>query len=99
MIVSAFLIILLAFNILIARYTSRIAGEHIVKAGFRFFLYTAVMKRDWQFTRNESGDGLPTACVVLAESETGNRAWPAWLNAEEKLMTQYLELYYQQNRF
>ena len=97
-IIGAFAIILLAFNIIVSQYTNRIASEHIHSQFSTFSLYSKNEENWWKFTKNESGYGLTTAYVVLDESEKAIDPSPPWPNPEEEAMTEYITSFYQQNR-
>ena len=97
-IIGAFAIILLAFNIIVSQYTNRIASEHIDSQFSTFSLYSKNEDNWWKFTKNESGYGLTTAYVVLDESEKAIDPSPPWTNPEEEAMTEYITSLYQQNR-
>lgn len=95
-IIGAFAIILLAFNIIVSQYTNRIASEHIHSQFSTFSLYSK-NEENWKITKNESGYGLTTAYVVLDESEKAIDPSPPWLNPEEEAMVEYITSFYQQN--
>ena len=96
-VIGAFAIILLTFNIIVSQYTNRIASEHI-DSEFSTFSLCSKNEENWKFTKNESGYGLTTAYVILDETEKAIDPSAPWLNAEEKSMTEYITAYYHQNR-